>query len=374
VEFAVQGPDWDELAAQSKVVMDELEKTGLVTDLDTDYLEGMPEIRVIPDRNKAARHGVSVNSIAQTVNALVGGVIVGQFPKAGRLNDIYMRLEPDQRDRASQIKDLYVRNNRGELIRLSEVVTLEEKPSLQSINRINRQRSVSIFANVKAGKSQSDALDAAQAIGKKVLPAGYNVVLSGSSQSFKDAFGDLFMALIMGILVSYMVLASQFNSYIDPITVLMALPFSVSGAFLTLLIFGQSLSIFSMIGLILLMGIVKKNSILLVDFSNNVADEAHVHSAKQALLTACPIRFRPILMTSTATIAAALPPALGAGAGAETRIPMALAVIGGVLVSTTLTLFVVPCVYSLVSWMDKRFREHKMPADQGQLVEHPTIV
>ena len=358
VEFAVQGPDWDRLAQYSRKVMDELEKTGMVTDLDTDYQEGMPEVRVIPDREAAYRHGVSVGTVAQTVNALVGGVIVGQYPKGGYRYDIRVRLEADERERSSQIRDLMVRNNRGELISLASLVRLEERPSLQSINRLNRQRSVSIFANVKQGQSQDKALATVEEVGRKVLPPGYGVVMSGSSQGFREAFSDLIMALILGIAVSYMVLASQFNSFIDPVTVLMALPFSVSGAFLALLGANQSLSIFSMIGLILLMGIVKKNSILLVDFTNNVADQG-VHSVRKALLTACPIRFRPILMTSTATIAAALPPALGAGAGAETRIPMAVAVIGGVMVSTFLTLFVVPCVYSYFSRFDKRFREDR---------------
>jgi len=154
--------------------------------------------------------------------------------------------------------------------------------------------------------------------------------------------------LLLGIIVSYMVLASQFNSFIHPATVLMALPFSVSGAFLTLLLFGHSLNIFSFIGLILLMGIVKKNSILLVDFTNQVRDRGGV-PVRAALLEACPIRLRPILMTSFATIAAALPLALAFGPGAELRAPMAIAVIGGVLVSTLLTLFVVPCVYELLA-------------------------
>jgi HAE1 family hydrophobic/amphiphilic exporter-1 len=199
---------------------------------------------------------------------------------------------------------------------------------------------------VAPGKSQQAAIDLISQVTKNVLPSGYTLQLSGSSETFEESFHSLIFALILGLVVAYMVLASQFNSFFDPITVLMALPFSFSGAFLGLLLMHQSINLYSMIGLILLMGLVKKNSILLVDFTNQVRDKGE-RSVKKALLTACPIRLRPILMTSVAIVAGALPPALAIGPGAESRIPMSVAVIGGVVVSTFLTLFVVPCVYTL---------------------------
>jgi HAE1 family hydrophobic/amphiphilic exporter-1 len=348
VEFSVQGPDWEKMAGYSQTIMDKLNATGLVTDTDSDYLEGKPEIQIIPDRAKAAARGVSVSGISLVVNATVGGVVAGQYSSGGHRYDIRVRLQEQERDRAEQIKHLYVRNNRGELIPLSEVVELREKPSLAQINRYDRERAIKVFANVGTGKSQEQALAAAQKITKEVLPSGYHALFVGGSQSFKESFNDLWFALALGLVVSYMVLASQFNSFIHPVTVLMALPFSVSGAFLTLLISHQSLNIYSFIGLILLMGIVKKNSILLVDFTNQVRDRGET-SVRKALLEACPVRLRPILMTSLATVAAALPLALALGPGAETRVPMALAVIGGVVVSTLLTLFVVPCVYEILS-------------------------
>jgi HAE1 family hydrophobic/amphiphilic exporter-1 len=198
-------------------------------------------------------------------------------------------------------------------------------------------------------------MERAQEIAKKLLPDGYSLQLSGASEEMMQSFLSLLFALVLGFVVSYMILASQFNSFIDPVTVFMALPFSFSGAFLALLLTGQTLNLFSIIGLILLMGIVKKNSILLVDFTNQVRDD-HGTPVKQALIEACPTRLRPILMTSIATIAGAFPAALSLGAGAETRQPMAIAVIGGVLVSTLLTLYVVPCVYSFFAKFDKRER------------------
>ena len=348
VEFAVQGRDWDKLVGYADTIIEKLNATGLVTDADSDYLLGKPEIQIIPDRARAAERGVSIQAISQTVNAMVGGVIAGQYSSEGHRYDVRVRLREQELDRVDQIKRLYVRNNRGERVPLSEVVQVREGKSLAQINRHDRERSIKIFANVAAGKSQQQALAQAEAVARAVLPPDYKLRFVGGSQSFQESFASLWFVLLLGIVVSYMVLASQFNSFIHPATVLMALPFSVSGAFLTLLLFGHSLNIFSFIGLILLMGIVKKNSILLVDFANQVRDRGGV-TVRAALLEACPIRLRPILMTSLATIAAALPLALALGPGAELRAPMAIAVIGGVLVSTLLTLFVVPCVYELLA-------------------------
>lgn len=346
IEFTVRGPDWDTLTKSSTELKARLEKSGSVTDVDTDYKTGMPEIRVYPNRAKAYARGVSIQSIGTTINAMIGGVRAGLFTDNGRRYDVRVRAETRDRLDAEAINRLYVRNQRGEMIRLSDVVDIKEQPTLLAITRKDRERSVGVFANVAAGKSQSQVLDDVEKLAKEVLPDGYRVVLSGSSQTFKESFQSLLFALILGILVAYMVLGAQFNSFVHPFTVLLALPFSLSGAFLTLLLFDRSLNINSMIGLLLLMGLVKKNSILLVDFTNHRRAEGM--APRPALLEACPTRLRPILMTSIATIAAAVPTALGRGAGSETTVPMALALIGGVSVSTLLTLFVVPAAYSLL--------------------------
>ncbi len=363
VEFTVQGPEWEKLGELSGKIIEELKKTGLVTDIDSDYLVGMPEIRVVPDRVKAARHGVSIQTIGDTINALIGGIIVGKYPKGGHRDDIRLKLLDDGGDHLDKIKSLSVRNNRGEVIPLTDVVQIKEGSSLMSVARRNRERAVSVFGNITKGKSQQAALDEVSRIAKDVLPAGYTMVLTGSAEDFKKTFQSLMFALVLGLVIAYMVLASQFNSFIDPVTVLMALPFSVSGAFFALLAAGQSLNMYSLIGLILLMGIVKKNSILLVEFTNHVR-ENEKRNVREALLRACPIRLRPILMTSIATVAGAVPPALAIGPGAESRVPMAVAVIGGVLLSTLLTLYVVPCVYSLLTKLEK----HKFEAFEEDVV------
>jgi HAE1 family hydrophobic/amphiphilic exporter-1 len=353
VEFLVRGPDWGQLAALSKQMVDELDKTGLVTDLDMNYDTGQPELHVLPDREKAARRGVSVANIAETINVMIGGAVVGSYEKGGHRYDVRVKLEESPEDPRKKVKELYVRNNRGELVPLADVISFEEKDAMVSIWRSDRERSISVYANVKAGQSQQKALEAVQTLAKRILPPDYHVTLSGSSQTFNESLSSLIGVMVLGIFVAYMVLASQFNSFIDPFSVLMALPFSVSGALVALWAFHRSINVYSVIGLILLMGIVKKNSILLVDFSNQVRVKGR-RTPKQALLEACPIRLRPILMTSVATVAGAVPAALSLGPGAESRVPMAIAVIGGVLFSTVLTLYVVPCFYLLMTRFEKR--------------------
>lgn len=351
IEFTLNGSDWDKLISLSEQMMADMEKTSLMTDIDSDFEIGMPEVRVVPDRQKAAERGVSITNIGNTINALIGGVRAGKYSRGGRRYDIRVQLVSADRSNVDDINKIWIRNNRGEVIRLSEVVQVIQQPSMLSISRKNRERAIRISANLAPGKAQGEALTVVESLGKK-LPEGYKIVLSGSAQTFKESFDSLYLALILGIFVAYMVLGTQFNSFVHPFTVLIALPFSISGAVLAMMITGQSLNMYSAIGMILLMGIVKKNSILLVDFTNQRRESGM--DVKEALKSACPVRLRPIIMTSFSTIAAALPPALSIGPGAETRIPMATVVIGGVLVSTLLTLFVVPCVYSIMSVFESR--------------------
>jgi hydrophobe/amphiphile efflux-1 (HAE1) family protein len=358
VELTVRGRDWDELAAHTKALTERLIETGLVTDVDSDYQVGMPEVQVIPDRNKAADLGVSMASIGDTISAAIGGLRVGKYKDKGRRYDIRVRLLAPQRERPEDIARLMVRTASGELVRLGDLVRIEQRPTLQAITRKDRQRAITVFANVAQGASQADALATAERIAAEILPDGYRATPSGSSQAFQESFASLRFAFMMGLLIAYMVLAAQFNAFSHPFTVLLALPFSVSGALLALWLAGQSLNVYSILGLILLMGIAKKNSIMLVDFTNQLREQGLERHA--ALLRACPIRLRPILMTSIATIAGALPPALALGPGAEVQRPMALALVGGMLVSTALTLFVVPAAYSAlddaVSWNAERRR------------------
>ncbi|MDQ3283493.1 MAG: efflux RND transporter permease subunit [Acidobacteriota bacterium] len=342
IEFSVRGSEWDKLTEIATEMRDKLSASGFATDVDTDYQVGMPELRIVPNRDRAADLGVSVEELATTINALVGGVRSGKYSTGGRRIDIRTRLLANQRSRPEDLSRLRVRTKTGELVPLSSLVQEEERPALQSVTRRDRERAISIFGNVAPGKSQSDALKYIEKISGE-LPPGYRAVLGGSSVAFRESMGQLMFALVLGVLVAYMVLASQFNSFLHPVTVLSILPLSIAGAAFALLITGKTLNIFSMIGLLLLLGIAKKNSIILVDYA--VQKQREGATAHDAMLAAGPVRLRPIMMTSAATLMAAVPPALALGPGAETRGPMAVAIIGGLVISTALSLLVVPAFY-----------------------------
>jgi len=346
VEFTLTGPNWKELILFSKQVVKDMDESGFFVDIDTDYKESVSEIQILPNREKAKNYAVSVDEIGITINALIGGVVVGKFSKDGHRNDIRVKMNSIE-DYQKSLEKIFVRNTRGELIRLLDVTTVEKRPGVQSITRKQRSRAISIFAGLPQKMAQADALNKVKTIVEKNQKPGYQLLESGSSEAMKDSFKSLIFALVLGIIVAYMILGAQFNSFLDPVTILMALPFSFSGAFIGLLIMGQSLNIYSIIGLILLMGIVKKNSILLVDFTNQRQLEGL--KTEEALKDACPKRLRPILMTTFSTVAGAVPLAFSFGPGSETLAPMAVAVIGGSLVSTVLTLYVVPALYSLLS-------------------------
>lgn len=344
VELSVRGSDWNELVKASDTMRRELIDSGVVVDVDTDYQLGVPELRIVPDRARAADIGVPMEDVASTLNALVGGVRVGKYSTGGRRLDVRLRLLAAQRSRPDDIARLKVRTRTGSLVPLSTLVSTEERPSLQQVIRKDRERAISIFANVAPGHSQDEALAKVEELGKK-LPTGYRAVLGGASVAFKESSFSLFFALAMGLIAAYMILGAQFNSFLHPVTVLTILPLSVAGAELALWLTKGTLNIFSMIGLLLLLGIVKKNSILLVDYANEMRRQGL--SAKEAMLRAGPVRLRPILMTTTATLMAAIPPALSLGPGAEVRAPMAVGIIGGLFVSTPMSLLVVPAFYVL---------------------------
>ena len=353
VEFIVTGPDWDKLAGYTEEIKKRMRASTLLADVNSNYFSGQPEIQVVPDRAKSALRGVDISNLGSVLGTLIGGYTfqTAYYHESGHENSIFIRVPPEQRTGMDDLKKIYTRNNRGELVPIADVTTMTQVPSLQQITRDNRERAIYFKANHSTTSTGQQALDEAIKIAGEVLPEGYHTALTGTSQAGSQTNVQLMITMILGIVVAYMVLASQFNSFVQPITILLALPFSITGAFATLWLFDQSLNMYSMIGLILLLGLVKKNSIMLVDFTN----QARRRGLKigDALLYACPIRLRPILMTSAATVAGALPSALAFGPGAELRQPMSIAIIGGILVSTILTLVVVPCAYSILSGWER---------------------
>jgi len=359
VELIIQGPSWDELQRVALKSIEQMEETGLMNSIDLDYQEGMPEVQLIPDRQQAALRGVSVSQLYDTIRTAIGGVREGRFTGDSKRYDIRIRLKNGQREKAADLERIDVRNSYGELLPVTSIALIKEDKSVSTLSRIDRQRSISITARMAPGSSQAEAIKVSENIVRENLAEGYSVKQGGSTRGFSESIGSLAFALILGVFTAYIALAIQFNSFIYPLVILVALPFGAAGAIWSLNIFGQSLNLFSMIGIILLGGLVTKNSIMIVEFINQYRSRGL--GLREAVLTAAPLRLRPIIMTSITTIAAALPQALPIGSGWETRVPMSLTVIGGILVSMSFSLFVVPVVYELLA----RFELRRPQIDSG---------
>jgi multidrug efflux pump subunit AcrB len=366
VDFAIQG-DWERLPDLAKQITDEMAASGMVQDIDSDFRPGMPEVRVRPLRDKLAAVNSSVGKLADTVSLSVGGQRVAKFTDRGRRYDVRVRLLRQDRGNLENLEPLTLRSGQNRLVPVSDVAYVETVSTLPVINRFNHRRKIEITASPVPGVSQGEAIAKCQEIAERILPEGFTVVELGNAQAMRDTMQSLVFALVMGVIIAYMILGVQFNSFVHPFTVLLAMPFAVTGALVTLWLTGDTLNMMSMIGLILLMGLVKKNSIILVDYTNQLRNEGK--SIHDAVLTACPVRLRPILMTSIATIAGAIPAAFGWGPGAETRAPMARGIIGGIVLSTLVTLVLVPVFYVLVERMRRMSGKFitAPPADNASL-------
>jgi HAE1 family hydrophobic/amphiphilic exporter-1 len=342
-EFQIRGhlplEDLDRLA---DLMLEELKRAGGFVDLDKSLKLGLPELRVQPDREKAAALGVSARDIASTVQVMMGGVDVGVFKEAGRRYDIRVRLDEQHRTEPASIGKLYVRSATGEPIELRNLIDIATAAAPSEITRTNRQRSVAITGSLD-GRVLGEAVAEAQRIGDRILPDGVTLALAGQAEAMREGGEQFALAMALAILVIYMVLAAQFESLVHPLTVMLALPLAMVGALGGLLATGNTLNLFSMIGIILLFGLVTKNSILLVDYANQLRAEGL--DKVEAMRRAAPVRMRPVLMTAISMIFGVLPAALGIGPGAESRAPMAVATAAGMFSSTLLTLLVVPLFY-----------------------------
>jgi HAE1 family hydrophobic/amphiphilic exporter-1 len=350
VDFAVQGPRWENVTELSERIRERLSDSGVVTDVNSDYRPGMPEVRIVPDKNKAAELGVPIQRLANVLNVAFGGVRNGRFTDQDKRYDVRLRYLEQQRDAAEKIPDVYIKTDTGKLVPLRDVTKQSTVTTLPVINRYNHLRKVEITANMAPGVAQGEAIARSFELAEQVreemgLDPRYRIVQLGNAVAMQQTIDSLWWALALGFVVAYMILGVQFNSFVHPFTVLMAVPFGVTGALATLWLFNDTLNLMSMIGMVLLAGLVKKNSIILVDYTNQL--RAQGLELKEAVLTACPIRLRPILMTSLATMSSAVPLALGYGPGAETRAPLARSIIGGIMLSTLVTLIIVPILYVL---------------------------
>jgi HAE1 family hydrophobic/amphiphilic exporter-1 len=354
IQYSIRGQDLNALQIYAKEITAEFSKLPGIADVDTSLETGKPEYKVYIDRDRAAALGVDVATIAEAINLLISGELdIARYKDdlKGKRYDIRVRLNPEDRQSPQGLQRITVRARDGKLVELSNVVKVEEGTGPSVINRADRQRAVTVFASLE-GKPLGEAKSELDAIAARILPADYIPKYYGMADTMQESFTYLMFALLLGVVMAYMILASQFESFVHPVTVLLSMPLSFVGAFGALFITGKTLNIFSFIGLILLMGLVKKNAILLVDYTNVLRERGL--SRREAILQAGPVRMRPILMTTFAMVFGMLPIALGVGEGAETRAPMGIAVIGGLLTSLILTLIVVPAAYDIFDdWQEK---------------------
>ncbi|MBM4270734.1 MAG: efflux RND transporter permease subunit [Deltaproteobacteria bacterium] len=360
IQYSVRGPDLGVLQNYTRQIVAEFSQLPGVVDVDTSLEAGKPELKVFIDRDKAADLGLNVATVAEAVNLLISGEVdVTKYKDEarGRRYDVRVRLNPESRMNPDDVGRLYVRARDGRLVDLANVVSIKEGGGPNIINRVDRQRAITVFAGLEK-KPLGQAKGELDAIAANVLTPEYTPKYKGMADTMAESFQYLMFALILGVIMAYMVLASQFESFIHPFTVLLSMPLSFIGAFGFLILTGKTLNIFSFIGLILLMGLVKKNAILLVDYTNTLRERGMTR--REAILQAGPVRLRPILMTTFAMIFGMLPVAVGLGEGAETRSPMGIAVIGGLLTSLFLTLVVVPAAYDLFDdWQEMIKRSKK---------------
>ncbi len=343
VQFVVQNPDFNRLAVGMDTLVARARAIKGLQNVDTDLRVNKPQLSISFDRDRAEDLGVPVGDIAATLQVLLGGRRVNTFTRDNKLYDVIVQLAAAERATPSDLSGLYVRGRNGQLVQLSSVVKAHEIVGPRQLNHHDRIASFTLSAGLVPGFTLGEAIDSLNRVAKEVLPPGSTTALAGESRELSESGTSLYFAFGLALLVVFMVLASQFESLIHPFTVLLAVPLAVTGALATLWITGSTINLYSQIGMILLIGLVTKNSILLVEYANQLRDKGR--DAVAAMLEAGRIRLRPILMTSVATVTSAVPIALGLGAGSTSRRPLGYVIIGGVLFSTLLTLFLVPTVY-----------------------------
>jgi multidrug efflux pump len=354
VNFVIQHPDFDMLVKGNDTLLARAGKVPGLINVDSDLRVNKPQLTVSFDRDRAEDIGVPVSDVATTLQVLLGGSKTSTFTRANKQYDVIVQLDPRARATPSDMTGLYVRGRDNQLVKLEALATVKEDVGPRELNHFNRVRSATITANLAPGFTLGAAIDSLNRIADEVLPRGSSTALAGESRELEESGSSLYFAFILALVVVFMVLASQFESLVHPFTVLLAVPLAVTGALVTLKLAGSTLNVYSQIGMILLIGLVTKNSILLVEYINQLKERGMttIEAAKEAGR----IRLRPILMTSVATVMGAVPIALGLGAGSLSRRPLGYAIVGGMVFSTLLTLYVVPSVYVIFDGLTARLR------------------
>ncbi|MFM7462125.1 MAG: efflux RND transporter permease subunit, partial [Burkholderiales bacterium] len=345
VQFVVmtQAP-YPELALMVARLQDEVRKSPVLLNVDSDLRLSQPELRVNVNREKLGDLGIPVDTVGRTLETMLGGRVVTRFKQDGEQYDVIVQVTPDDRNTPTDISDIFVRSRSGDMVPLSNVTTLREGVSPRNLNHFNRLRSATVNAEIAPGYSLKEALDVMDAAAAKVLPQVQTDVL-GQSREFKEGAATLFTSFALALCFIYLVLAAQFESFVDPFVILLTVPLSITGALMALWLTNNSLNVFSKIGLITLVGLITKHGVLIVEFANQLQEQGK--SVREAVIEAAVLRLRPILMTTGATVLGALPLAIASGAGAESRQQIGWVIVGGMTLGTLLTLFVVPTFYTV---------------------------
>jgi HAE1 family hydrophobic/amphiphilic exporter-1/multidrug efflux pump len=356
VQFVLQTQKFEKLKEVLPKFLMEARKDKTFQVVDANLKFNKPELEITIDRIKAKDLGLSAQDVATTLQSALSGGRMGYFLMNGKQYQVIGQMARNNRDEPTDLSQYYVRNNRNELIQLSTVVSMTETSNPPQLYHYNRYKSATVSASLAPGKTIGDGVEAMKKIADNVLDESFQTSLSGPSRDFAESSSNTSFAFLLALVLIYLVLAAQFESFIDPLTIMITVPLALTGALLSLWITGNTINIFSQIGMIMLVGLVTKNGILIVEFANKKR-EAGVPKL-QAILEASVQRMRPILMTSLATALGALPIALSLGAAATSRIPLGMVIVGGIMFSLFLTLFIIPAVYVFFS-RDKKYNQHE---------------
>ncbi|HLA75483.1 MAG TPA: efflux RND transporter permease subunit [Gammaproteobacteria bacterium] len=363
VQFVIQANSYAELQTMVDAMLAKLSKFPGLVNADSDLKLNKPQLKVVLDRDKAANVGVAVDNVGRTLETLMGGKQLTRFKREGEQYDVIVKLRDQERTEPGDLSSIFVRGNDDQLVQLANLVRISETVAPKELNHFQRLRSATISANLAPGYSLGEALDFMEQTAKQVLSSNAQVALDGQSREFKESGATLYLAFVLALAFIYLVLSGQFESFIDPFVIMLTVPLAITGALLSLKLTGGTLNVYSQIGMVMLVGLITKHGILIVEFSNQL--QARGNDVRTAVIEAASLRLRPILMTTAAMVLGALPLALATGAGAESRQQIGWVIVGGLLLGTFFTLFVIPSVYTLVSHKRERvpYSAETVPTD-----------
>jgi multidrug efflux pump len=373
VQFVIQNNNFDKLQAIMPEFLEAANNHPTLQGADFDLRFNKPELRIEINRPKAAQLGVSVQDIAQTLQLAYSNLRFGYFMRAGKQYQVMGQVTRINRDDPDDLKRLYVRTNTGQLVSIDNLVTVQEATTPPSLSHFNRYKAATLSAGLAPGKTIGDGIAAMEEIKDELLDDTFSTALSGNSRDYAESSSNTSFAFVLALVLIYLILAAQFESFADPLIIMFTVPLAIAGAFIALWIFGQTLNIFSQIGMIMLIGLVTKNGILIVEFANQKREEGM--NRFDAVREASRLRLRPILMTSLTMALGSLPLAVSFGAASTSRQPLGIVIVGGIMFSLVLTLFVIPSMYTFLSRKKKHidFGEDtsKKPAGKKVLVYEP---